>query len=166
MAHPILLLVIIVALILIAGGILVSGQRKDPLRICKFRVEIDGIAQAGPCRISGIEAAIQTIEYREGPEPLQVRQLGGSPKYGTLILKYGLTDSREVYDWFKSGLEGKVDPRTISIVASDLDGTDVARWSLINAWPARYLAPDFDARGNEVALETFEIAYEGLTREA
>jgi phage tail-like protein len=166
MGHPVvLLLLLIIVLILITGGILMTVNRKDPLRNCRFRVEIDGIAQASPCQISGIEAAIESIEYREGADPLQVRQLGGLPKYGTLILKYGLTNSKELYDWFKSGIDGKVEPRKVSIIASDLQGNDMARWNLVNAWPAKYLAPDFNGRGNDVALETFEIVYEGLERE-
>ena len=141
-----------------------SLQRKDPLRNCRYRVEIDGIAETNPSEISGIEAAIERIEYREGADILQVRQLGGLPKYGPLILRYGLTQSKELYDWFKSGIDGKVDPRNISIVALDMQGNDVARWNLINAWPAKYEAPGFNGRGNDVALETFEIVYEGLER--
>jgi phage tail-like protein len=166
MGHPlVLLLLLIVLLILIVGGILMTVSRKDPLRNCRFRVEIDGIVQATPCQISGIGAAIESIEYREGADPLQVRQLGGLPKYGTLILRYGLTNSKELYEWFKLGIDGKVEPRKISIIASDLQGNDMARWNLLNAWPARYQAPDFNGKGNDVALETFEIVYEGLERE-
>lgn len=142
-----------------------SIHRKDPLRNCRYRVEIDGIAQASPSQISGIEAAIESIEYREGADPLQIRQLGGLPKYGPLILKYGLTSSKELYNWFKSGIDGKVDPRNISIVALDMEGNDMARWNLVNAWPAKYQAPDFNGKGNDVALETFEIVYEGLERD-
>ena len=67
MGHPlVLLLLVIIVLILIVGGILMSIQRKDPSRNCRYRVEIDGIAQTSPCQISGIEAAIECIEYREG----------------------------------------------------------------------------------------------------
>jgi phage tail-like protein len=168
MEHPVLLLfLLIVVLILIVGGILMSLQRKDPLRNCRFRIEIDGIAlQASPSQISGIEAAIECIEYREGADPFQVRQLGGLPKYGPLILKFGLTNSTDLYNWFKSGIDGKVDPRNMAIVASDLEGNDMARWKLFNAWPAKYEAPDFNGKGNDVALETFEIVYEGLERES
>jgi phage tail-like protein len=165
MGHPLILLFLfIIVLILIVGGILMSIQRKDPLRNCRYRVEIDGFADTSPCRISGIEVAIEPIEYREGADPLQIRQLGGLPKYGPLVLKYGLTQSKELYDWFKLGIGGQVDPRNISIVALDMEGNDMARWKLINAWPAKYQAPDFDGKGNDVALETFEIVYEGLER--
>ena len=117
MGHPVVLvLLLIIVLILIVGGILMSIQRKDPLRNCRYRVEIDGMAETRPSQISGIEAAIESIEYREGADPLQVRQLAGLPKYGPLILRYGLTQSKELYDWFKLGVEGKADPRNITIL--------------------------------------------------
>ncbi len=166
MGYPlVLILLLVIVLILIVGGILMSIQRKDPLRKCRYRVEIDGIAQTSPSQISGIEAAIESIEYREGSDPLQVRQLAGLPKYGPLVLKYGLAQSKELYDWFKLGIDGKADPRNISIIALDMEGKDMVRWNLVNAWPAKYQAPDFNGKGNDVALETFEIVYEGLERE-
>jgi len=165
MGHPlVLLLLVIVVVILIVGGILMSLQRKDPLRNCRYRVEIDGLPETRPCCVSGIEAAIECIEYREGADPLQVRQLGGIPKYGPLILRYGLTQSKDLYEWFNSGVQGKVDPRNITITGLDMEGNDIAAWKLINAWPAKYQAPSFEGKGNEVAQETFEIVYEGLER--
>ncbi len=141
-----------------------SLQRRDPLRNCRYRVEIDGLPETSPCRISGIEAAVEAIRYREGSDVLQVRQLGGIPNYGPLVLTYGLTQSKELFDWFSAGLQGKVEPRNVSIIALDMEGKDLARWKLVNAWPAKYQAPSFEGRGNEVAVETFELVYEGLER--
>jgi len=158
------ILLLVILIILIVGGIVMSGRRKDPVRNCRFRVEIDGIAQANPCEISGIEAVVESTEYREGTDAAGISQVGGMPRYGKLILKYGLTDSKEMYDWFVTGLTGKVERRNVSVVALDMDGKDVARWNLDEAWPARYQAPDFRARGSEVAMETFEIVYESLQR--
>lgn len=153
-------------LILIVGGILTS-LRMDPLRNCRFRVEIDGITvQTNPCHISGLWAAIEYTEYHEGADTLQVRQLGGLPKYGTLILKFGLTNSTDLYNWFKNGISGIADQRNMGIVAQDLQGNDITRWTLTNAWPAKYQAPDFNGKGNYVALETFEIVYESLVRDS
>ena len=140
-------------------------NRRDPVRNCRYKVDIAGITQVSCCQVSGIEAAIECIQYREGADDLQVRQLGGLPKYGPLVLKCGLTDSQELYDWFMLGiLNGKVDPREIVIYALDMQGSEVAAWKLINAWPAKYQAPDFNGKGDQVALETFEIVYEGLER--
>ena len=36
-------------------------------------------------------------------------------------------------------------------------------WVLLNAWPTKITSPDLKSDGNEVAIETIEIAHEGLT---
>jgi phage tail-like protein len=40
----------------------------------------------------------------------------------------------------------------------------VARWNFFRAWPVKYTGPTFSAEGNDVAIETLEIAHEGLER--
>lgn len=42
----------------------------------------------------------------------------------------------------------------------------VASWRVINAWPVKYTGPDFNATSSEVAVETLEVAHEGMTRES
>ena len=157
--------IIFLLIILILGGVFMQTRRKDPIRNHGFKVEIDGIVQIGMCEVSSIEAEIERVEYREGTDPLQVRYLPGLPKYGLLTVKWGLTDSMEIYNWFKSGINGNAETRNVSVVAMDSQGKDIARWNLIEAFPVRYKAPDFNAKGNDVALETLEISYEGFTRE-
>jgi phage tail-like protein len=161
-----LFFIIFLLIILILGGVFMQTRRKDPIRNHGFRVEIDGIVQIGMCEVSGIEAEIERVEYREGTDPLQVRYLPGLPKYGILTVKWGLTDSMEIYNWFKSGINGNAETRSVSVVATDSQGKDIARWALIEAFPVKYKAPDFNAKGNDVALETIEISYEGFTRES
>lgn len=141
-----------------------KGQRKEPLRNFRFRVEIAGIEQAGMCEVSGLETTIEAIEYREGADPDNVRYSGGMISTGTLVLKWGITESREIYEWFNACRNGNCQQRSISVVAFDAERNEKARWELVNAWPVRYKAPDFNARGNEVAIETIEIVYERLNR--
>ena len=49
-------------------------------------------------------------------------------------------------------------------VRLDRRGNEVVRWNFFNAWPSKYDAPDFNAEGNDVAIETMELAHEGLER--
>jgi phage tail-like protein len=35
-------------------------------------------------------------------------------------------------------------------------------WTLTNAWPTKITGTDMKADGNEVAVETIELAHEGL----
>ena len=43
-------------------------------------------------------------------------------------------------------------------------GSDVARWEFKDAFPIRYDAPDLNAMGSGVAIETLEISFESMTR--
>jgi len=65
--------------------------RNDPLRNFRFRLEIDGIQQAGFSDVAIAETTTDSIDYREGNEPTHVRKLSGLNKYGNITLKYGFT---------------------------------------------------------------------------
>ncbi len=141
-----------------------TGQRKDPFRNFRFRVEIDGIQQAGFSDVSGFDSTIDVIEYREGNEPTHARKLPGLTKYGNISLKWGITDSMEIYNWHKEVAGGNVLRKNISIVVVDEAGNDKARWDFVNAWPSKYDAPDLSAKGNDIAVESLEIVHEGMAR--
>ncbi|MBU7005779.1 phage tail protein [Phosphitispora fastidiosa] len=141
-----------------------TGQRKDPLRNFRFRIEIDGIQQAGFSDATGFDATVDVIDYREGSDPTHVRKLSGLTKYGNVTLKWGITDSMEIYNWHKAVIDGNVQRKNISIIVVDEAGSDKARWEIVNAWPTKYDPPDFNAKGNDVAIETLEIVHEGMTR--
>ncbi|MFC4808127.1 phage tail protein [Paenibacillus sp. GCM10023250] len=141
-----------------------TGQRKDPLRNFRFRIEIDGIQQAGFSDATGFDSTIDVIEYREGTDPTHVRKLSGLTKYGNITLKWGQTDSLDLYNWHKEAIAGSIQRRNLSIIVVDEAGNDKARWDFVGAWPTKYDAPDFNAKGNEIAIESIEIVHEGMTR--
>jgi phage tail-like protein len=138
--------------------------KPDPYRNCNFLVEIDGITQAGFSDCSGLGADTDVIEYREGGENTTVRKLPGLTKYSNITLKWGLTDSHDLYDWHRTVVSGSVQRKNGSIVLLGLDGQERLRWNFINAWPAKWDGPDFTAKGNDVAIETLELAHEGIVR--
>ena len=141
------------------------AERKDPYRNFNFVVEIDGIKQAGFSDCSGFGASTDPIEYREGGDNTTVRKMPGVTKYTNITLKWGITDSRELYDWYRDVVKGKVVRKTGSIVLYDVDGiTEKVRWNFVNAWPTKWDGPDFTAKGNDIAIETLEIAHEGIER--
>lgn len=142
------------------------GDRIDPYRNFRYRVEVEGLEQAGFSEVSGFEATFDVVEYREGNEVITPRKLPGLIKYGNITLKWGTTDSMELYEWLQECAEGTVERKTITIIALDEEGSDVATWQVIEAWPVKYTAPNFNGTGNEVALELIEFAHEGLTRTA
>jgi phage tail-like protein len=140
--------------------------RPDPYRQFRFRVEIDGIAQAGFSEVSFADTTTDATEYREGDEPPISRKLSGLTKYGNITLKWGITDTMDLYNWrqqiIDTGAEGA--RKNMSIVLINEAGEDKARWDIVRAWPTKYDPPDFSAKGNEVAIETLEIVHEGFKR--
>lgn len=141
-----------------------AGERNDPYRKFRFRVEVEGIEQAGFSEVSGFDASIDVVEYREGTDVITPRKLPGLVKYGNISLKWGVTDSMDLYEWLQECVEGTVSRKTVTIIAINEEGDDVATWQVIEAWPAKYTAPDFNATASEVAIELLELAHEGMTR--
>ena len=130
----------------------------------RYKVEIDGLEAGGFSEASGFDASIDVIEYREGDMGQTTMKLPGLKKYGNITLKQGVADSMVMYEWMIAGVEGEVERKTITITILDETETATASWQVINAWPAKYTAPDFNATASEVAIETLEIAHEGMTR--
>jgi len=141
-----------------------TGGRQDPYRSYNFVVEIDGVAQAGFMECTGLEAETEIIDYREGNEPNTIRQLPGLTVYANIILRRGLTDSKELYDWRKSVISGDIVRKGGSIILLDDKRKEVARWSFVEGWPSRWSGPELNAIESEVAIEELEICHEGFER--
>ena len=142
-------------------------DRKDPYRGFRFKVEIDGIIQAGFSEVTIPDVNNDVVEYREGNEPPTPRKLPGTLKYGNVTLKWGITDSLELYEkWRKPVEEGKMKEarKNVAIILMNEEGNPAARWEFQNAWPSKYKAPDLSAKGNDVAIESIEIVHEGMKR--
>ena len=138
--------------------------RNDPFRNFRFRLEIDGIQQAGFSECTGFDISVDPIDYREGNEPTNVRKLPGLTKYGNITLKWGVTDSMELYEWSKAIVEGDIQRKNVAIITVDEGGNDTARWEIVEAWPMKYDPTDFNAKGNDVSIESLEICNEGVRR--
>ena len=132
----------------------------------RYKVEIDGITAGGFSEVTGFDASIDVMEYREGDMVQTPMKIPGLKKYGNITLKKGLADSMALYEWLDKGITGEVERKTITITLLDATESAVASWRVINAWPVKYTGPDFNATSSEVAVETLEVAHEGMTRES
>ena len=138
--------------------------RKDPYLNCNFLLELASITRASFQEGSGLDSTIDVTEYREGGDNKTPRKLPGATKYSNITLKWGVTDDMDIYDWHKDAVEGNLRRMDGAIVVVDRADKIVARWEFTNAWPTKYTAPDFNAGGSDVAIETLELAHEGLKR--
>jgi phage tail-like protein len=143
-----------------------AAARRDPYRNFRFRLEIDGIAAAGFSEVSIGETVTEAIDYREGNEPNHVRKLPGLHKFGNVTLKRGMTASMEIFQWHKLILNGATGNarRNVAVIVQDESGADQARFLISNAWPAKYGVGELNGKGNEVLIETLELANEGIER--
>lgn len=139
-----------------------SANRNDPYKAFNFLVEIDGIPAAGFTECTGLSTETDVIEYREGNERGGVRKIPGLAKFTNIVLKRGLTRSRDLWNWRKVIIDGGVDRRSGVIVVLGDNHTPVARFQFHEGWPSKWEGPRFNARASEVAIETLEIAHEGL----
>ena len=130
----------------------------------RFKVEIDGLEAGGFSEVTGFDASIDVMEYREGDMVQTPMKMPGLKKYGHITLRKGLADTTVLYDWITAGIEGEVERKTLTITLLDQTESPVASWQIINAWPVKYTGPDFNATSSEVAIETLEVAHEGMTR--
>ena len=141
-----------------------TAARIDPFFNFNFLVEIDGIARAAFHEVSGFDSTIDVIEHREGGDNTTPRKLPGMTKHSNIVLKWGLADDTQLYDWHRDTVNGNVQRKNGSIVLLDRHGREVARWNFVRAWPTKWDGPDLTAEGNDVAIETLELAHEGVER--
>jgi phage tail-like protein len=142
-----------------------TAARVDPYRNFNFLVELDGIAQASFIECTGLSNTTEVIETRDGGDNTTVRKLPGKTTHGDITLKWGTTDSIELWTWRQSVIDGNFSRKNGSIVVYDLTNkTEVARWNFINAWPTRWEGPAFNAKGTDIAIDTLVLALEGISR--
>ena len=151
----------------IVFGTAASGApaRNEDVRLSSFQVAITfgGMDTAYFRSVSGLSVEIEVIEFREGGDNAVTRKLPGRVKYPNLVLKQGFTGSAsDLLKWTLRIAAGTPEPKNGSIVVYDQKQQVVATYTITNAWPVKWEGPDFDAGSNEVAIETIEIAHEGL----
>lgn len=135
--------------------------RVDPYRSFNFAVEINGTTLGYFTECTGFGATVDVTEYNEGGDAGKPRKLPGQVKYNNITLKWGLTDSTDLWDWFSDILDGKVTRKNGSIILRDLDGvTEKVRWNFFDAWPTKFEGPGLNAKGGDVAINTLEVVCE------
>ena len=141
---------------------------QDQLRNFRYRLEINDIEQAGFAEVTVGNLSTAPIEYREGDEITTVRKLDGLNKYGIITLKRGITASMELADWCQLFVDGSTPlndaRRTVVIRVLSEAGEEKAAFEISKAWPCKYRSSEFNAKGNEVAIETLELCNEGIRR--
>jgi phage tail-like protein len=115
--------------------------------------------------ISGLDVEAQTIEYRHGDSPsFSTIKMPGIKKSGNVTMKKGVFKSdNKFWDWFNQIKMNTIKRIPITISLLDEANAPTMVWTLANAFPTKITGTDMKSDGNEVAVESIEIAHEGLT---
>ena len=139
--------------------------QNDPYRSYNFKLEIGGVAEGHFTECSGLSVKIESIPYREAGNHQLVRHIPGPVDYTTVTLKYGVTKSRELWDWLLKSAEGNVERRNVTIVLLDSQGdNEVMRWNLVDAWPSEWQGAALNASEKSLAIETLTLVFDRLER--
>ena len=143
--------------------------RDDPYPGYNFEIVVTGVSDDGSAvrgsfsEVAGLEFEMTPIEYRNGSEPATPRKIVGIQKYTNLTFKRGITGHLDFWNWIVEGVNGRVRRTEGSVVLLDENRQEVLRWNFRRAWPCKYTGPGLNGANNEIAIETLELAHEGLT---
>jgi phage tail-like protein len=114
--------------------------------------------------VSGLDAETQVIEYRHSnSKAFSTIKMPGIAKYSNVTLKKGVfVKDNTFWTWYSAITMNTY--KRVSIVIQLLDQNQKATmtWTLKNAFPVKVSAPTLKSDGNDVAIETIEVAHEGL----
>lgn len=139
------------------------AEQTYPLPVFHFLVDLGGV-EAAFSEVTGLNVEVQIIEYRDGAmKEHSSLKMSGLKKYGNITLKRGIfAKNNEFFDWLNAVKMQKPERRDITISLLDEEHNPVMTWTVLRAWPTKVTSPDLKSTANEVAIETLEIAHEGL----
>jgi phage tail-like protein len=143
--------------------------RDDPYPAYNFELTVNGINDGTTVKgsfmeVSGLGVEIPPIEYRNGSEDITVRKIQGLKKFTNITLKWGITGDLGLWNWIVDGMNGLVSTNRASgyVRLLDENRNEVMRWTFTRGWPCKWTGPSLNAKNNEIAIDTLEIAHEGL----
>lgn len=131
----------------------------------KFYFSVTGIP-GNPVfqEVTGLESEAQVIEYRAGNSSIfSSIKMPGLQKVGNVTMKKGIfVTDQTLWTWFSSIAMNTITRSTVVVNLLDETGAPRMSWTLNNAFPTKLSGTDLKSDGNEVAVESIEIAYETL----
>lgn len=145
----------------------IVGAPKNFFLKAQFRVEIDGFDSAAFQKCSALEVEVGKVEYYEGGAMIP-HKAPGRLTYSDVTLERGATIDLDIYRWFRDvaqasagvGLAAPLFKRNLDIVQLDRDGSTLQRWTLVGAFPVKFVAGEWDNDADEVVIEQLTLAYD------
>lgn len=142
--------------------------QQDPLISAWFSIEFQGQVSGAFRECEGLGSSNEVVEYKASGEKGEyvVKKVPGRLVWNNITLKRGITDSMDMWKWRKLVEQGNVNSarKNGTITMYNTQGTAVAKWNFVNAWPSKITGPSVNAGENGVAIEELEITHEGYER--
>lgn len=139
-----------------------------PLPKFHFKVDWAG-TNIGFTEVTGLTIETEVIEYRHGAsKEYNKTKQPGLQKYGNITMKRGTFENdNEFYAWWDQTKlfeeKGAKFRRDLTVSLLNENHEPIASWKIKNAWPTKVQYADLKADANEIAIETIELAHEGVT---
>lgn len=142
-----------------------TGKRSQYYAAHSFSIEleVEGLVEAIFTEVSGLQGEIEEFTYTEGGVNDMVHHFPVRVKFPHLVLKRGLTESGGLWKWYQKTMTGDIERKNVTIFLHGPDGETVHQWNFQNTFPVKWTGPELKADGNAVAIESLEIAHEGMT---
>jgi phage tail-like protein len=120
------------------------------------------VALGGFAECSGLEMSLKTEDYREGGANGAVLHFPSRVEWGAITLKKGVGSGTALWDWHYGFVEGTGKRRDGVIVLLNDEHLPNNIWYFRRGLPTKYTGPALNATQNTVAIESIEIAHEGI----
>ncbi|MEM7186308.1 MAG: phage tail protein [Bacteroidota bacterium] len=134
--------------------------------LVKFHFSVDWAGtNIGFTEVSGLDVETELIEYRQGASPEYSKiKMPGMQKFSNITLKRGtFKNDNEFYQWWNTVKLNTIERRDITIKMLNEEHEPVIVWKVKNAFPLKVQSTDLKGDANETAIESMELAHEGLT---
>lgn len=140
------------------------SQDLDPYGNYHFVLELDRTEVAHFMECTGLKSSCEVFEIEEGGMNGRSYKRPGRSKWENIVLRYASSASLRLLQWRDQFLQDDFSKRMDgSIALQNNKGEVVRRWSFKNAWPVSWEGPQLNSGSSELAIETLEIAHDGLT---
>jgi phage tail-like protein len=115
--------------------------------------------------VTGLETSSPPIEYRHSNSPVfSTMKMPGLGKTGNVVvLRKGIfANDASFWNWVSQIKMNVISRRTVVVKLLDEAGAPTMVWTLHNAWPTKISGTDLKSEGNEVAVESLELAFETM----
>lgn len=143
----------------------IIGTQKVYYKKFLFRIEIAGVVSAAFQDMSDLAVETADVDQWEGGSLIPTKS-PGRVTVDNVTLSRGATDDRDLWDWMKQTIAAasmQAEPdfkRSLDLVQFNRANVEIARWTLVNAYPRRFIAGGWDNNADENVMETVELRFD------